>query len=51
MTWDILYWIVLGIAIAAWAVWAYIVLFGGSGPLGYTRNSTESTPTDKNGNH
>jgi hypothetical protein len=47
---TILYWILFGAVVIAWAVWAFVVLFGG-GPLGYTRNSTESTPTRKDGNH
>lgn len=48
---TILYWIAFGLAVAAWAVWAYVVFFGVSGPLGYTRNSVESTPTDEDGRH
>jgi hypothetical protein len=51
MTWGtILYGIAFGVAIVGWVIWAWVVIVGG-GPLGYTRNSVESTPTDRDGNH
>jgi hypothetical protein len=47
---TILYWLAFGLVCVAWALWVFAVLFGG-GPLGYTRNSTEATPTDRKGQH
>jgi hypothetical protein len=45
---GIVYWGVFALTVLIWFVWAYVVFFGG---VGYTRNSTESTPTGEDGRH
>jgi len=47
---TILYWLVFALVVVGYLVGVYVILFGNSG-LGYTRNSVESTPTDRHGQH
>lgn len=50
MLMDIIYWAIFALTVICFIGWAALVFLGEDGLLGYTRASTESLPTDKDGN-